>query len=63
MPPKGWRGLNRRSDDRPENPSCNLCGARSVQVPATIRTTYTVYFKCTKCGHVMTVEVPKPEGR
>ena len=59
MPPRKYPGFNRRSESRPANPACTVCRAPTEKVRRTARTAFVVYFKCTQCGHVTTVEVPE----
>jgi hypothetical protein len=58
-----YRGLDRRGRGRPSQPPCPICNAPPDQMRVTIRTPHLIYFRCKRCGEVLTVDLPKQKRR
>jgi hypothetical protein len=52
------KGTERRASNRPQKPSCPICGAPAEDVAVTNRTAYFVFLKCGRCRNVWTLDIP-----
>jgi hypothetical protein len=56
--PSMRRRVERRLPNRPEDQPCFVCNAPPSQATVTQRTAYFVFFKCDRCRHVWTLDIP-----